>query len=137
MNEVSHCVGIRFASGALPKAAAMRLKSRMVPSRDTAHNQVFRSRGILVDVRVELLYFGVIKDILGRERETLELCGGAKVEDAIRLLRGRASNDTSRIWESMAVAINREYAGLPDVLRDGDELALLPPVSGGCVWETT
>jgi molybdopterin converting factor small subunit len=109
----------------------------MVPSRDTAHNQVFRSRGILVDVRVELLYFGVIKDILGRERETLELCGGAKVEDAIRLLRGRASNDTSRIWESMAVAINREYAGLPDVLRDGDELALLPPVSGGCVWETT
>lgn len=115
----------------------MRLKSRMVPSRDTAHNQVFRSRGILVDVRVELLYFGVIKDILGRERETLELCGGAKVEDAIRLLRGRASNDTSRIWESMAVAINREYAGLPDVLRDGDELALLPPVSGGCVWETT
>jgi molybdopterin converting factor small subunit len=84
-------------------------------------------------VRVELLYFGVIKDILGRERETLELSDGARVEDAIRLLRGRASNELSRVWESMAVAINREYAGLPDALHDGDELALLPPVSGGCV----
>ena len=31
----------------------------------------------------------------------------------------------------MAVAVNREYAGKATVLREGDEVALLPPVSGG------
>ena len=35
------------------------------------------------------------------------------------------------IWQSIAVAVNQEYARGGDVLRDGDEVALLPPVSGG------
>ena len=35
-------------------------------------------------------------------------------------------------WDSIAVAVNQEYARANDVLRDGDEVALLPPVSGGC-----
>jgi molybdopterin converting factor small subunit len=30
------------------------------------------------------------------------------------------------------VAVNREYSSLAEVLREGDEVALLPPVSGGC-----
>jgi len=34
-------------------------------------------------------------------------------------------------WDSIAVAVNREYARLDTVLREGDEVALLPPVSGG------
>ena len=77
----------------------------------------------------------MLKDILGCERETLELIEGDTAENAIRLLRSRASNDVSRVWESMAVAVNREYAAVSAVLHDGDELALLPPVSGGCVRE--
>jgi molybdopterin converting factor small subunit len=35
------------------------------------------------------------------------------------------------LWESIAVAVNQEYARAGDVLKDGDEVALLPPVSGG------
>jgi hypothetical protein len=38
----------------------------------------------------------------------------------------------TRIWQSTAVAVNREYSSHGAVLRDGDEVALLPPVSGGC-----
>jgi hypothetical protein len=35
------------------------------------------------------------------------------------------------IWDTLAVAVNREYAGAATLLHDADELALLPPVSGG------
>ena len=36
-----------------------------------------------------------------------------------------------QLWRSLAVAVNREYGSTSIVLRDGDEVALLPPVSGG------
>jgi molybdopterin converting factor small subunit len=82
-------------------------------------------------VRVELLCFGVLKDIVGRERELLELAEGASVATVVDAVLARAAAD-SKVWGSLAVAVNREYAGLETVLRDGDEVALLPPVSGGC-----
>ncbi len=36
------------------------------------------------------------------------------------------------VWGSLAVAVNQEYAGRERLLAEGDEVALLPPVSGGC-----
>jgi molybdopterin converting factor small subunit len=81
-----------------------------------------------------LLYFGMLKDLFGAERDTLELPAGACVEDALRVLRAGISNPQATqlpIWDALAVAVNREYAGAATPLRDADELALLPPVSGG------
>jgi molybdopterin converting factor small subunit len=46
-------------------------------------------------------------------------------------LRGPGQTAGS-VWDSIAVAVNQEYARAGDVLKDGDEVALLPPVSGGC-----
>lgn len=86
---------------------------------------------ILVLVQVNVLYFGIIKDLFGCESEVLDLAEGSMVSDAIRLLRARASNQKNDMWSSLAVAVNREYASFSIVLRDQDELALLPPVSGG------
>jgi molybdopterin converting factor subunit 1 len=84
-------------------------------------------------MRVELLYFGALKERLGAVGETVELPEGAAVGDLLRILRGRTSNNRieERVWESLAVAVNREYAAVSVVLREGDEVALLPPVSGG------
>ena len=84
-------------------------------------------RGVTVDV----LYFGVLKDFFGGEKDLVELADGAAVEDLLDLLRGRAGEDLP-VWKAMAVAVNREYAGPETVLKGGDEVALLPPVSGGC-----
>jgi molybdopterin converting factor small subunit len=95
-----------------------------------------------------LLYFGVLRDVLGGSDEWAELPEGATVGDLLGLLRARTSNssmnnagqrsasETNRgldegLWRSLAVAVNREYGSLAVVLRDGDEVALLPPVSGG------
>ncbi len=81
-------------------------------------------------VTVDVLYFGVLKDFFGGERDFVELADGATVDALLELLRGRAPDDLP-VWKSLAVAVNREYSGAPTVLKDGDEVALLPPVSGG------
>jgi len=92
----------------------------------------------LEEMQIDLLYFGILKDLLGCERDKLELPSGSRVEDVLRLLRARASNSLtagqSGVWSALAVAVNREYAGASTELADGDELALLPPVSGGAGW---
>jgi molybdopterin synthase catalytic subunit len=56
---------------------------------------------------------------------TLELPEGARVRDALESLSGLAEG------VPLVMAVNREYASADDVLDAGDELALIPPVSGG------
>jgi molybdopterin converting factor small subunit len=85
-------------------------------------------------MRVRLLYFGVLTDLLGGAEDAVELPEGADVGELLSILRARPSKGRmeERAWESLAVAVNREYAAAGVVLREGDEVALLPPVSGGC-----
>ena len=79
---------------------------------------------------MRVLYFGVLKDAFGRGVEEMELTEGASVADLIAACRGRYAG-VADVWDSMAVAVNQEYARAEVVLREGDEVALLPPVSGG------
>jgi molybdopterin converting factor subunit 1 len=92
-------------------------------------------------VRVKVLYFGVLRDRFGAADEAAELPEGATVGGLLELLRAQTSNSgmanrtvnaqDEQLWRSLAVAVNREYGSTSIVLRDGDEVALLPPVSGG------
>lgn len=79
-----------------------------------------------------MLYFGVLRDRLGGSQEWLELVAGATVAEVLNVYRERL---TDFVWDSIAVAVNQEYAKAEDVVKDGDELALLPPVSGGLGFE--
>jgi molybdopterin converting factor subunit 1 len=79
-------------------------------------------------MRVRVLYFGVLKDVFGRGDEVMELEDGASVADLIAVRRGQGA---AGVWDSIAVAVNQEYARAEVVLKNGDEVALLPPVSGG------
>jgi molybdopterin converting factor subunit 1 len=81
-------------------------------------------------MRVNVLYFGILKDLFASERVPVELPDGATVDSLLSLLRGQTSKQ-SDVWRTLAVAVNQEYAALSTTLRDGDEVALLPPVSGG------
>ena len=79
-------------------------------------------------MRVTVLYFGMLKEIFG-ESAVMDLAGDADVAALVAAHRERAAGFA---WGSIAVAVNQEYARVSDVLNEGDEVALLPPVSGGC-----
>jgi molybdopterin synthase catalytic subunit len=81
-------------------------------------------------MRVRLLSFGPLKAALPPEGAWFELAGEGRVADLIRALvaKGTFSDAAMR---TAAVAVNHEYAGPEHRLSDGDEVAILPPVSGG------
>lgn len=83
-------------------------------------------------MRVQILVFGVLKDLIPESSAPLDLPDGARVRD---LLNHHQISFAGRdeLWRSLAVAVNREYVSAEHILRDGDEVALLPPVSGGKV----
>jgi molybdopterin synthase catalytic subunit len=74
-------------------------------------------------VRVRL--FAMLRERAGADEVELELPDGARVADALARLGGLAED------LPLVMAVNREYAAEDQVLGAGDELALIPPVSGG------
>lgn len=81
-------------------------------------------------MRVNVLYFGILKDLFASERDPIDLPDGATVDTLLSFLRAQTSKQ-SDVWRTLAVAVNQEYSALSTTLREGDEVALLPPVSGG------
>ena len=63
----------------------------------------------------------------------MDVAEGTSVEGLVGLHRAGSAR---AVWDSIAVAVNQEYARAGDELKDGDEVALLPPVSGGCEART-
>jgi molybdopterin synthase catalytic subunit len=88
-------------------------------------------------MQVRVLFFGVLKDLLSSSGEAVTLPEGATVAQLMEQLRNgngidhRAESAGHPVWSALAVAVNREYAAASAVLHEGDEVALLPPVSGG------
>ena len=82
-------------------------------------------------MRVEVLAFGVLKDWPG-PKAAVELPDGATVSTLLERMRAMLpAGATAGILDSIAVSVNAEYAQANHSLRDGDEVGLLPPVSGG------
>jgi len=81
-------------------------------------------------VQVKVRLFASLREAAARSESRLELREGATAEDAWQaLVRELPSLATRR--PSLAVAVNRSYAGFETVLRDADEIVFIPPVSGG------
>lgn len=82
------------------------------------------------DMRVRVLFFGRLRDLSGQRTEEIQLADGATVGDLLGYY-GRSFPEMQRHLASLATAVNEEYAPQETVLHEGDEVALLPPVSGG------
>jgi molybdopterin synthase catalytic subunit len=81
-------------------------------------------------VRVRVRLFAIQRELAGAREVSLELADGATIEDAWRALVAlHPSLAPGRT--SVRFALNTEYADPTAVLGDGDELAIIPPVSGG------
>jgi molybdopterin synthase catalytic subunit len=80
-------------------------------------------------VEIRVLFFGILKDVMGRDADTLNLSEGATISDL--LSHYERVPHMRELLPSIATSVNQEYAS-PDVrLSPADEVALLPPVSGG------
>lgn len=81
-------------------------------------------------MRVSVLFFGQLKDFVGTAAAEAELPEGARMET----LFARFASDHPRLREmagSIAMARNQEFVTLDEPLAEGDEVAFMPPVSGG------
>jgi len=83
-------------------------------------------------MHVRVLFFGRLKDIVGRAEEQAELSEGARVEDLFERY-GRSFPELARFRASVVASVNQEFAGWRAPLASGDEVAFLPPVSGGSI----
>jgi molybdopterin synthase catalytic subunit len=83
-------------------------------------------------MQVSVIPFGILKEWLSPATATVELPEGATVGTLLELLRARLpENAPEEAFRGIAVSVNAEYAQGSQILHDGDEVGLLPPVSGG------
>lgn len=81
-------------------------------------------------MRVSVLLFGILRESAGRSAEEIEFPEGASVRDLLLHYESRIPG--FKQWmASLAVAVNQRYVGPDTTLKANDEIALLPPVSGG------
>lgn len=77
---------------------------------------------------VTVLLFASYAESLGTGSMTLELPEGSRVDDALLQVQARA---IGALPPRPLVAVNQSYARGSDLLRSGDEVAIIPPVAGG------
>ncbi len=87
-------------------------------------------RGILCCMEVRILAFASAAEAMGRTESSLSVAEGTTVAMLRRELEGRHP-ELGALWERLAVAVNGEIADSNQLLTEGCEVALLPPVSGG------
>lgn len=81
-------------------------------------------------VSVQVRYFAILRERTGREAEAFELPAGATVKDARAAIADRHP-DVVPLLSRIAIAVNHTVVADDHPLTAGDEVALLPPVSGG------
>jgi molybdopterin converting factor subunit 1 len=79
---------------------------------------------------IDILYFATLRDLIGQRKEKLEVPDGSTIGD----LKSRLGERGERVALALNVAlfsINREFAFAEEMLHEGDEVGVFPPVSGG------
>jgi len=82
-------------------------------------------------VKVEVLAFAWARDAIGGDRLQVEVPEGTTVAGMLRQLAESHPGLAARS-DALTVAVNEEFVDPKWVLRAGDEVALIPPISGGC-----
>ena len=81
-------------------------------------------------MKIQVRFFASVREKLRRSEATCTVANGATVRDLLdHLCREYPALEVVR--KSLSIAVNREYVDPSHVLADGDEVALIPPVSGG------
>jgi len=82
-------------------------------------------------MRIRLRFFASLREKLKRSEEVREVQPGATVRTVWEMLR-QENPELGAMEKAMSFAVAQEYVDKDHPLQDNDELALIPPVSGGC-----
>ena len=83
----------------------------------------------LAENTIRVLLFGYYRELAGKGEIQFDLPTGVRVEDLVAVIRSDPS--FAELPSTPAVAVNRRYAPGNQVLSANDEIALIPPMSGG------
>ncbi len=81
-------------------------------------------------MRVKVRFFAVLRERVGASEITKEITEGSTVGDLWEALQ-REYPKLAPAQRALLYAVNRDYVGVSRVLKDQDEVAFVPPVSGG------
>lgn len=77
-------------------------------------------------MKIKIQYFASLREQIGRSGDELELADSITVMDAWQLATGQPE-----LFDNLLIAVNQEYSSSETLLKEGDELAFFPPVTGG------
>jgi molybdopterin synthase catalytic subunit len=86
-------------------------------------------------VRIKVLFFGPVREIVGLREDTIEMPDGAKLQAVLETYGNRFPR-LRDMAGSVVLALNQQFAPPDSHVADGDEVALMPPVSGGATTFT-
>jgi sulfur-carrier protein len=100
----------------------------LAPSRFTGYNSPMPP--VSQAIRVKVLFFGRLKELTGHAEDSAEFADAATIEQLFGLYAARYP-ELAKYRSSVVASRNQEFAAWDTLLRNGDEVAFLPPVSGG------
>ena len=87
----------------------------------------------MATVRIKVLFFGIIRDVVGLREDSVEIAAGASLGTLFDQYAARFPR-LKEMSASTVLALNQQFSRPAAPLSDGDEVAFLPPVSGGSLY---
>jgi molybdopterin converting factor subunit 1 len=81
-------------------------------------------------ISINLLYFAFVKDKTGVEFDLLDLPSDTSIKSLIKIILEKYPS-LSNIIDMIKISVNYKIVDVDTILKDGDEIAFLPPISGG------
>lgn len=82
-------------------------------------------------MQISLRFFAGVRERLGTGEQTLDVPTESRVRDVRALVNELVGAELAPLMDRSMVMVNQEYAMPEDIIHDGDEVAFIPPVSGG------
>jgi sulfur-carrier protein len=122
------CAGMPAVVDGLTQTTTGQTAWPLVPSLYAGYNRLVPP--VSQSIRVNVLFFGRLKEIAGRAHESIDLGSEADIESLFAHYASRHP-ELQQFRSSLVASCNQEFAAWNTVLHAGDEVAFLPPVSGG------
>ncbi|MCX6610118.1 MAG: MoaD/ThiS family protein, partial [Acidobacteria bacterium] len=84
-------------------------------------------------MQIRVLFFGLLKDFADPSTDLVDMPEGSTIESLFAYYVSRYPK-LEGLADSIALARNQQFAQPGELLEDGDEIAFLPPVSGGTIY---